>query len=290
MADFSTFSYNRESLSRMPTRDENGNKGTFGRVLLVCGSRGMAGAAYLSALAALRTGAGLVEILTPDVNLPIIQTLLPEAVVSTYNEKEPSAIEIEKAVKRADVIVCGCGLGVSRISLFVLSRVLHMSNVPTVLDADALNLLARNHSLMKYCKGKIITPHPAELSRLTGASVENIVAEPDKAAHDFASKHGLVCVLKGHNTRVSDGSESIYVNNSGNTALSTGGSGDVLAGIIGAICSQSRNTDMTPFEAACLGVYIHGLCGDVCAIKHGEYSTIASDIIAALPEILKKIK
>ncbi len=290
MNSLSTFSYTRASLSRMPAREQNSNKGTFGRVLCVCGSRGMAGAAYLCGLAALRSGAGLVEILTPEVNLPIIQTLLPEAVVSTYDENDPSLTDIEKAVKRADAIVCGCGLGVSRASRSVLSRVLHMSQVPTVLDADALNLIARNPSFFKYCAGKIITPHPAEMSRLTQAEVDDIVASPDKAAYELAKKHSLVCVLKGHNTRVSDGTESIFVNDSGNSALATGGSGDALAGIIGAILAQARNSGMTHFEAACLGVYIHGLCGDVCAIKHGEYSTIASDIIAALPEVLRTVK
>jgi len=239
-------------------------------------------------LAALRTGAGLVEILTPEVNLPIIQTLIPEAIVSTYDENEPSAQDIEKAVKRADTIVCGCGLGVSRSSLFVLSRVLHMSSVPTVLDADALNLVSRNPSLLKYCSGKILTPHPAEMSRLIRKEVDDVVSDPDTAAYEFAKKHSLVCVLKGHNSRVSNGSESIYVNASGNSALATAGSGDVLAGIIASILAQGKNGDMPIFEAACLGVYIHGLCGDVCAIRHGEYSTIASDIIAALPEVLKK--
>ncbi len=273
----------------LPARDITANKGTFGRVLVVCGSRGMAGAAYLCGLAALRTGAGLVEILTPEVNLPIIQTLLPEAVVSTYDENEPSAIDIEKSVKRADAIVCGCGLGVSRASLFVLSRVLHMSAVPTVLDADALNIISRNPSLFKYCAGKIITPHPAEMSRLSKAPIEDILRDPDTAAHDLAKKYGLICVLKGHNTHVSDGTERIYVNDSGNTALATGGSGDVLAGIIGAILSQARDGKLSHLEAACLGVYIHGLCGEVCAIRHGEYSTIASDIIAALPEVLRGV-
>ena len=290
MSNLSVFSYTRANLSMMPARSQNSNKGTFGRVLCVCGSRGMAGAAYLCGLAALRTGAGLVEILTPEVNLPIIQTLLPEAVVTTYDENEPSATDIEKAVSRADAIVCGCGLGISRASLFVLSRILHMSNIPTVLDADALNIISRNPSLFKYCKDKIITPHPAEMARLTRLSVEDILADTEGAAHELASKHSLICVLKGHNTRVSDGSERVYVNNSGNSALATGGAGDVLAGIIGAILSQARSTGMTRFEAACLGVYIHGLCGDVCAIKHGEYSTIASDVIAALPEVLRNVK
>lgn len=290
MSEFSTFSYTRANLSLMPLRDGNANKGTFGRVLCVCGSRGMAGAAYLCGLAALRTGAGLVEILTPEVNLPIIQTLLPEAVVSTYNEDAPSAIDIEKAVARADAIVCGCGLGVTRASLFVLSRILHMSRVPTVLDADALNIISRNPSLLKYCSGKIITPHPGEMSHLTKKSVEDILSDPDKAAYELSAKYSLVCVLKGHNTRVSDGTEKMYVNNSGNTALSTGGSGDVLAGIIGAILSQARDSKMTIHTAACLGVYIHGLCGEICSIKYGEYSTIARDIAGALSEVLKTVK
>ena len=291
MSEYSTFSYNTENLGLLPSRPAESNKGTFGRVLCGCGSYGMAGAAYLAAKAALRMGAGLVEILTPKCNLPILQTLLPEAIVSVYDEEQPSSIDVEKAVGRADVIVCGCGLGVSQTSRFVLSHVLRASaSTPTVHDADELNLISRNPSLLKYAKGKIITPHPAEMSRLTGMSVCEIVSSYEQTATDFAKAHGLICVLKGHNTRVCDGGERIYINNSGNSALATAGSGDVLAGIIGGILAQSRGEEsLSTLECACLGVYIHGLCGEVASAELSEYSVIASDIIDALPRVLKGI-
>ena len=290
MTDFSIFSYTHADLCLMPPRPEESNKGTFGRVLCVCGSRGMAGAAYLAGKAALRTGAGLVEILTPEENRTVLQTLLPEAIVTAYDSQSPCVYTVEQAVKRADAIVCGCGLGVTRQSLLVLSHVLRASQVPTVLDADAINLLSRNPSLLKYAKGKMITPHPLEMSRLCGLSAEEICADRPTVCHDFAKKHGLVCVLKGHETAVSDGGEAVYINHSGNSGMATGGSGDVLAGILGGIASQARDTELTSLQVAALGVYIHGLCGDAAAAKLGEYSVIASDIISALPNVLKGIK
>jgi len=289
MEHIKTFSYTPRDISLMPKRPSDGNKGTFGRVLCLCGSRGMAGAAYLSAKAALRSGAGLAEILTPEFNLPIIQTLLPEGVVSTYDEQEPKLSDIERRLSAADALVCGCGIGTSRASASIVSHALRRAKIPTVLDADALNMISKNKTLLKYAEGKIITPHPAEMSRLTGLSVEQIQENREQICRNFAKEHSLICVLKGHRTCVSDGSDELYINLSGNDGMATAGSGDVLAGIIGAILSQARNSDMSPFTAACLGVYIHGLCGDAAAQRLGKYSLIASDIIESIPEVLMKI-
>ena len=287
MGNITTFSYTRRELSLMPRRPSESHKGTFGRVLCVCGSRGMAGAAYFSGKAALRCGAGLVEILTTEDNRTVIQTLLPEAVVSVYDADAPDVELIKAAVSRADAVVCGCGLGVSDSSLTVLGTVLRTSDVPTVLDADALNLLSRNPSLLKYVAGRIITPHVMEMARLTGKSADEITADRNALCREYAQKHGVICVLKGHRTAVSDGGDRIYINMSGNSGMATGGSGDVLAGIIVGILAQSREGQLTAMQVACLGVYIHGVCGDVAAQKLGEYSLIASDIVDALPEILK---
>ena len=287
MQNFSTYSYTSADLKRLPPRPEESNKGTFGRVLCVCGSLGMAGAAYFAAKSALRTGAGLCEILTPHENLPVLQILLPEAIVTPYDPAEPDMQSIEAAIGRASAIVCGCGLGISRASRNVLTKVLRTSTVPTVLDADALNLISRNPSLLKYAQGKIITPHPAEMSRLTQIPVEDIVSDNLNICRDFADKHGLVCVLKSHRTAVSDGTDKIYVNASGNSGMATAGSGDVLAGVIGGILAQNREGKLTALNAAALGVYIHGLAGDIAAGKTGKYSLIASDIIDALPLVLK---
>ena len=274
----------------MPSRKDDSNKGTYGRLVCVCGSRGMAGAAYLAAKAALRTGAGLVEIVTPSENLISLQTLIPEAIVTTYDAEDPSGIDIERAVLRADAIVCGCGLGTTRQSLFVLSRVLRAAKVPMVLDADALNLLARNPSLLKYAKGNIITPHAAEMSRLIGLDISSILADPTSACISFASKHSLVCTLKGHHTLISCGNDRLYVNNTGNSALATAGSGDVLSGIIGGILAQNKSGELDVLTAASLGVYIHGLCGDLAAKDLSQYSVIASDIITALPRVMSLVE
>lgn len=283
------FSYTHTDLKLMPRRNADSNKGTFGRVLCVCGSRGMAGAAFLCAKAVLRTGAGLVELLTPEDNRIIIQASLPEAIVTAYDTSAPSPELIASAAERADVIVCGCGLGISREALFVLSHILRLSRVPLLLDADALNLISRNPTLKKYTHGTIITPHPGEMSRLTGIPTSEIVANRINICRKFAAENELICVLKGHNTTVSDG-KSVYINNSGNSGMATAGSGDVLAGIIGGILAQSKNTALSGLEIASLGVYIHGLCGDMAAASMGEYSVIASDIIASLPKVLKNIK
>lgn len=285
--ELSCFSYTERDIAQMPNRPAESHKGTFGKVLCVCGSDGMCGAAYFAAKACYRMGAGLVRILTVEKNLPILQTLIPEAIVTVYDPTCPSiALEM---IEWADVLIVGCGLGISAQSRGLLSDLLRIrGDKPTVLDADALNLLSRNPSLMKYTKGAILTPHVGEMSRLTSLSCEKISENTAKIAHDFANKHKLICVLKSHRTVVSDGSELVYRNVSGNSGMATGGSGDVLAGMIGGILAQSHNGELTTMDAACLGVYLHGLCGDAAAAKLTEYSVMASDLLDAIPKVLKK--
>ena len=287
------YSYTKKDLAMLPTRPERSSKGTFGRLLCVCGSEGMAGASYLAAKAAYRTGAGLVEILTPECNRTVLQTLIPEAIISTYSAESPSASAIRASVARADALVIGCGLGVSLTSQKVLSAALCAANIPCVIDADALNIISKNAELFYLLKGRIITPHPAEMSRLLGGAsaekIKEILGDIPSVAHSFAKEHGCVCVLKDHRTAVSDGSERVYINQNGNSGMATGGSGDVLAGIIGGILAQMKDAP-DPMLAATLGVYIHSLCGDKAAEELGEYSLIASDIIDALPKVLRGIE
>lgn len=284
--NYSSFSYTPKDLRRLPARPAQSHKGTFGRVLCVGGSVGMCGAVYLAAKAAYRTGAGLVRILTVKENRPVLQTLLPEAIVTVYDADAPEADVIAEAEAWADVLVIGCGMGVNRASRTVLSTLLRISKKPKVLDADALTLLSRNPSLLKYAKGAILTPHPKEASRLCGLDPEEILADADTVAYDLAQKHRAICVLKTHRTVISDGGPFLYRNASGNSGMATGGSGDVLAGILGGILAQARNGELDPFGTACLGVYIHGLCGDAAAKRLTEYSVMASDLIDALPEVL----
>jgi NAD(P)H-hydrate epimerase len=155
-----------------------------------------------------------------------------------------------------------------------------------VLDADALNLLSRNPSLKKYARGAVITPHAKEMERLSGISVADILSSPEKVAFEYSREHSLICVLKDHRTVVTDG-EKLYKNTTGNSGMATGGSGDVLAGVIGGLLAQKHNGRASLFQLAALGVYLHGLAGDLGAKELGEYSIMASDIIDALPKILK---
>lgn len=289
-----SYSFDAKALSLLPPRPERSSKRDFGRALLICGSCGMAGAAYLAAKACYRTGAGLVEIFTHESNRVILQTSLPEAIVSTY-ETEEDLPSLLCSLERADVVVAGCGLGVTPLSRKLLStllRALDGKDTPLLLDADALNLLSRNPSLAKYVRGAIITPHFAEAARLLGCEVEELMAAPLDAACALAKKFGAVAVMKDHETALSDGSERIYINKSGNCGMATAGAGDVLAGVIGGILAQSvrSSSPLSTSDAAALGVYIHGLAGDLAAEKYGSYSLIASDIIDALPLVLRQIK
>ena len=280
------FSYNLSDLKRIPKRPVRSNKGTFGRVLVVGGSVGMSGAAYFSAKAAYRSGAGLVQIVAPFENREIYQAQLPEAVLTLYNAKEPDERDIMNAVCRATSIAVGMGIGTSDVSKKILTWTLKAATVPLVIDADALNLIAANPELWELVPSKsIITPHPAEMSRISGFSIEQICADIPAVAAKFASERDLICVLKDANTAVSDGVRTM-INQSGNSGLATGGSGDVLAGIIAALIAQGTSL----FDAAALGVYIHGLAGDDASARLSEYSVIASDIIDSLPSVFKQIR
>ena len=285
--DFSVMDWQVDELRRLPRRPQESNKGTFGRVLCVCGSVGMCGAAYFAAKAAYRVGAGLVRILTVEENRPILQTLLPEAIVTVYDADEPDLALVEEAAAWADVLVIGCGLGLSRTSRTLLAHLLRYSEKPKVLDADALNLLSRNPSLMKYIRGAILTPHPMEMSRLCGRSVEEILEDSEAIAHEFAERYGAVCVLKRHRTLTADGAGKVYRNTTGNSGMATGGAGDVLAGVIGGFLAQMRNGELPTAEIAALGVLLHGLSGDLAARELGEHSVMAGDLLDKIGEGLR---
>ena len=289
MTSYTQFSFNTFPTDLMPKRKERSSKGDFGRILCVCGSIGMAGAAYLCAKAAYRTGAGLVEILTPEENRIVLQTSLPEAIITPYTADNGAELLLA-SMQKATCIAAGCGLSVTPESRKLLSVLLHnvdTAKTPLILDADALNLISKNPSFLKYIKGAIITPHALEFSRLSGNSTEDILTSPADLAYEYAKKNSLICVLKDHNTVISDGSKRIYINNTGNNGMSTAGSGDVLAGILAGLVAQSKNASL---DIAALGVYIHGLCGDIAARRLSQYSVIASDIIDALPIVFNGIE
>lgn len=283
---YTNFSYTERDLSALPPRPQASHKGTFGRVLCICGSVGMSGAAYFAAKAAYRMGAGLVRILTAEENRAVLQTLLPEAIVTSHAPADSE--QLQEAIAWADVLVVGCGLGVSAASRACLSDTLRLrGEKPLVLDADGLNLLARNPSFLPYIRGAVLTPHIGEMARLCAVGEQEILADPSSVAYAFAKRHGVICVLKSHRTVVSDGGARLYVNRSGNSGMATGGSGDVLAGMLGGLLAQAKHGTAGTMELACLGVYLHGLCGDAAARRQSEYAVMASDLLDSLPPLLR---
>lgn len=284
--DIFSFPDSTSALSLLPRRAKRSNKGDFGRVLCICGSPGMAGAAYLCAKAAYRSGAGLVEIFTHESNRVILQTSLPEAIVTPYTDSRCKEALLQ-SIGRADCIVSGCGLGTDSLSDAILRELLYTVDIkktPLILDADALNIISTDTYLTKHIQGAIITPHPGEMSRLTGISVDNILNDTVGVAHEYAKEHRVICLLKDHQTVVSDGSDKIYLNTTGNSGMATGGSGDVLAGILGGLIAQSKNSSSSRFVLTALGAFIHGRSGNIAAECLGEYSLMASDIIDCLPK------
>lgn len=284
-----SFKNTDDAFSMLPLRPERSNKRDFGRVLAVCGSYGMAGAAFFAAKAAYRMGAGLVEIFTHESNRIILQTLIPEAIISTYTDSYDSD-SLLRSIERADCIVAGCGLGITTLSLTLISELLHTvdaKKTPLILDADALNLISRNPSLLKHTRHSIITPHVKEMERLCKKGTDEILSSVTEIAYDFAKKNSVICVLKDHKTVVSNGTDKIYLNTTGNSGMATGGSGDALAGILAGLLAQRKNSGASVYELTTLGVYIHGLAGDTAARTLSEYSIMATDIIEALPGILK---
>ena len=282
--------YDRSDLGMIPGRRKDANKGTYKRVLIVAGSCGMCGAAFLSALSAYRTGAGLVYILTVSENRQILQTLLPEAIVYTYDPEEvmnPDSVWTEKLddiVSKKDIIVAGPGRGTEEYAAALLAQIFEKSGVPMIVDADALNIIAERPDLASALgEDTIVTPHPGEMSRLTGLTTAEIGATRIQTACDFAEQYGVTCVLKGYETVTVTNEGQVYVNKSGSPALAKGGSGDVLTGIIaGLMC-----LGLDPQTAAPLGVYVHGLAGEAAAKKFGEHGVLARDVADAVCDVMK---
>ncbi len=257
--------YGPEDLERLPYRPEDSHKGTFGKVLVVAGSENMGGAAYLSALAAYRMGAGLVKIMTPQKNRLMMQQLLPEAILSTYQPgemgEEPELFheKIEKECAWADVIVLGPGIGQGEGVWELMREFLTNAYVPMILDADGLNAVARYPELTQYfTENIIVTPHMGEMARLTGLTADQIRRDIVGVAAEYSGQHGITCVLKDAATVVCGRDGQTYVNSSGNSCMAKAGSGDVLTGVIAGILAQGGEL----WDAAALGVYLHGLAGD----------------------------
>lgn len=303
---------------KIPKRKAYGNKGTFGKVLVIAGSHDMAGAALLCARGAYGVGAGMVKIVTDASNRLIVQTALPEAMLLTYEKKDLNSAAEEKVYSRladsiqwADSIVVGPGLSTGEAAQQLLHHTLQYLKQSSegkttaekilLLDADALNLIAgreKLRQLLKQCNlPLVLTPHPGELARLTGRSIASLKADPEQETEEvrrFYERAVLVC--KDARTYVfpdrQSGNAHVFVNTLGNDGMATAGSGDVLAGILGGLCAlglgdkESENTSDWCWKTVCLGVAIHGAAGDLAAQKFGKASMKAGDLVEQLPEVM----
>lgn len=281
------YAYDDKDVEKLlPFRKSDSHKGSYGKIAVIGGAKNMAGAAMFAAEAAYRMGCGLVRVLTVEDNRNILQMKLPEAMLTTYDpESKDSIREAVKAVLGwADVLVLGPGLGTEEYARYIVEKVLKTYDKTIVLDADGLNIVASEVKLLDETKAEvIITPHLAEMSRLVEKKTGDIKEHKYDVAREFAKEHKLSVVLKDARTIVSNGEVKAYININGNNGMATGGSGDVLSGIIASLCGQG----LSAFEAAKLGVYIHGMAGKEASISKGRYSMIASDIVKSITKVLE---
>jgi NAD(P)H-hydrate epimerase len=269
---------------RLPPRPPEAHKGTFGKVLVVAGSAGMSGAAVLAGTAALRGGAGLVQIAVPERVGPVVAAGQPCCTTAWLPADEhgrlaraalPAVLELARS---ATAVAAGPGLGQSPDIQALVGALIEEVERPLVLDADALNVLASDPAVLKRRQAPfVLTPHPGEFARLAGSDTRSVQAARQEQAVAFARRYGGVLVLKGAGTVVTDG-RRLYVNTTGNPGMATGGSGDVLTGLLGALAAQG----LEAFAASVLGVYLHGRAGDLARDERGEASLIAWDLLEQL--------
>jgi NAD(P)H-hydrate epimerase len=275
-----------ESIPKLKPRLTEAHKGDFGKVLIIAGSVGMSGAATLAGRAALRAGAGLVRVATAKSALPIVASIEPSYTTIPLAEDNSGKISskavgiILDAIAENDVVAFGPGVGVTA-DLQSIALILIEQNIRLVIDGDGLNNLSKIKSWPNMLKAELVlTPHPGEMKRLwSGLFREEMPSERQQQAEQFVQRTGTIVVLKGAGTIVTDG-QKVYINKTGNPGMATAGSGDVLTGVITALIGQG----LSNLDAAVLGVYIHGLAGDIAAEKIGQVSLMATDIVQALSD------
>jgi ADP-dependent NAD(P)H-hydrate dehydratase len=280
-----------ETIPKLKPRAVDGHKGDYGKVCIIAGSVGMSGAAALAGRAALRAGAGLVRVATPKSILPIVAAIEPSFTTIALPEDSEGRISAKaihavlEAVEQNDAVAFGPGIGTSGALRSILETLLDQPNLRLVIDADGLNNLAGIKNWPARLKAKLIlTPHPGEMKRLwSGLFREELPVDRQEQALQLAQRINTIVVLKGAGTVVTDG-EKVYINKTGNPGMATAGSGDVLTGVITALLGQG----LSDFDAAVLGVYIHGLAGDIAAEKVGQVSLMTTDIIDSLPDAFLK--
>ncbi|MGN0620413.1 MAG: NAD(P)H-hydrate dehydratase [Porcipelethomonas sp.] len=276
----------------IPVKEPDAHKGKFGRLLTVCGSRKMPGACMMSAAAAARCGTGLITVSSVAENIPALSVNLPEIMyeplISDENGfmKKESAESIIKASEKATAVLIGCGIGVTDGTRHLVKELIRKINCPIILDADGINCIQDSIDIIREKRsGIVITPHPAEMSRLTGKSVSEIQSDRLCCAREFSAEYGVITVLKGAGTIITNGDAS-FVNPTGNPGMGKGGSGDILSGMIASFAAQGIGL----MEAAVLGVYLHGLAGDRAAGKLSMQSMLPTDMLNELPEIFKEME
>ena len=271
-------------LSILPDRDPYAHKGDFGKVLLLCGSRGYTGAAALAAMGALRSGAGLVYLGVPESIYAIEAVKLTEPVVFPLPDQGGklsllAVPEILTVLPKMDAVLVGCGLGESAGTFAVVKAVLENAKCPVVLDADGINILREHKDILRgRCFPTILTPHDGEFTRFGGTIGQDRMA----SAAYFANEWNCILLLKGHRSCITDGITG-YINHTGNPGMAVGGSGDVLAGIVVSLLGQG----IAPLEAAACGAWLHGTAGDLCSKELGQYGMLPSDMLNVLPRLLK---
>lgn len=278
-------SLNHEDVqSLLPDRDPWGHKGTFGKILLLCGSRGYTGAAYFAAMGAQRSGAGLTFLGVPESIYAIEAVKLNEPVIFPLPEENGklsiyAVSEIEKRLPDMDAVLVGCGLGQSGGTLSVVKAVLEQAKCPVVLDADGINVLKGHKDILRgRAYPTILTPHDGEFLRFGGTIGDDRMA----SAAYFSREWNSIVLLKGHRTCITDGKTG-YINETGNPGMAVGGSGDVLAGILVSLLGQG----IAPLEAAACAAWIHGAAGDLCAEEIGQYGMLPTDMLLRIPRLMK---
>ena len=299
--------YNKEHFKKLlPKRPAGSHKGTFGHVLNIAGSGLYTGAAYFSSVAPLKVGCGLVTLASEATTCKAIASLSPDVILMPINKISKEKINTFQSIS------IGCGLSTNKNAVKVfkkLMKLLKNSQTPIVIDADGLNILSSRHcetwvcgfnknfSLKQSCSltqlpkhlslplNTILTPHPKELSRLMGVTIDDILSQPEFWVKKCCGKYNCTTVLKLHKTLVADNKGNFYENNTGNSALSHGGSGDVLCGMINGFLAQGLNC----FDSCCLAVHLHGLAGEIASNELTQYSVLASDLLKYIPQAIKTI-
>lgn len=273
-------------------RPDDSNKGTLGSLLCICGSYGMAGAAIMAGKAALRCGIGLLKIAVPKSIYPVCATNILESVYYPLEETSNGVISSKNTdfllemCEKSSAVVIGCGLSVCDDTKNLVQSVITNCEKPLVIDADALNCICNKPEILKNLKAPaIITPHPGEMARLLHSTPKTVNSNRENTAIDFAKKFGVVTVLKGAGTIIASPDGEVYINHTGNSGMATGGSGDVLSGIIGSLLAQGAS----PINAAAAGVFLHGIIGDLAAEKLGKISMLPTDMIDMIPTAYLKL-